>query len=156
MERLSGKRLSCLIFFITGLSGGIMLGAIATAVYAGHQLEQAYSQVTVLQVSLKEKDDRLKKLEDLANPKKQIIKNVEIILQFEGDDLEKTYITQAIKDKYICVVGKEIRTVDPDILPEVIDNRILLINKHRFKVTVQRIVLSDVLKIWAVANPIKE
>lgn len=156
MGRLTVGRFSCLVFLITGLAGGIMLGAIAATAYAGHELDRAYNQVSYLQIALKEKDERLKKLEDLSNPKKHVVRNIEIMLQFDGDDLEKTYIVQAIKNKYFSVVGKEIRTIDPDLLPEVIDNAILQINKRSFKVTVQKIVLSEVLKIWAAAAPLKE
>jgi hypothetical protein len=77
-----------------------------------------------------------------------------VILEFKDlsneqiDLIDTIEIEKAIKEKYASSLGKEIKSLDPDILVQVIDKRILRFDEAEYQLTVNKLVLSDVLKLW--------
>jgi len=45
-------------------------------------------------------------------------------------------------------LGKEVKRLDADILLQVIDKRIMKFNGAEYQLTVNKLVLSDILKLW--------
>jgi hypothetical protein len=45
-------------------------------------------------------------------------------------------------------LGKEVKSLDADILVQVIDKRILRFDDTEYQLTVNKLVLSDILKLW--------
>ena len=46
------------------------------------------------------------------------------------------------------MLGKEVKGLDPDILQQVIDKRILKFDDVEYQLTVNKLILTDVLKLW--------
>lgn len=147
---------SYLIFLLTGFLSGLLLGTILITVYTGHELDKSYQQINELQTTVKEKDARLEKVEDASNKKRFIIKKIHVELQLEGDELEKSSLVKHIKERYYIILGKEVKDLDPDLLVGIIDNRIMRLDSRSFKLIVQRIVISDVLKVWVTATVLRD
>jgi hypothetical protein len=82
------------------------------------------------------------------------LKDVFVILEFndlsdeQADLIDNIEIEKAIKEKYASSLGKEVKNLDADILVQVIDKRILRFDEAEYQLTVKKLVLSDVLKLW--------
>lgn len=82
------------------------------------------------------------------------MKDVFVILEFndlsdeQADLIDNIEIEKAIKEKYASSLGKEVKNLDADILVQVIDKRILRFDEAEYQLTVKKLVLSDVLKLW--------
>lgn len=144
-----------LFFLLTGFLGGLWLGAILVTTHIGHELDSSYQQIKTLQTTLKEKDARLEKLEVSSKQKGPVIKKIEVDLLYEGDQLDKAALANHIKEQYYMLFGKEVSTLNPDLITGVIDNRIVRFDDRHFKLTVRKIVISDILKIWVTASLLK-
>jgi hypothetical protein len=155
MGRVNDRRAAYFLFLLTGFLSGLLLGTTLVTTYMGYKLDKSYEQVNSLQIAVKEKDDRLEKLEESINTKKFIIKKIEVVLQFEGDALEKTFLIKYIKDRYYSLLGKEVSSIDPDLISEVIDHRIVRVSSRDYKLVSFKIVVSDVLKVWVTAAELK-
>jgi hypothetical protein len=107
-----------------------------------------------LEHTISDKDEKLSKLEKSINNANIVLKDIYIILEFtnlskeQTDQIDNIKIEKAIKEKYASSLGKEIKSLDADILVQVIDKRILKFNSTEYQLTVKKLVLSDVLKLW--------
>ena len=45
-------------------------------------------------------------------------------------------------------LGKEIKSLDAEILEQVIDKRILKLNNGEYQISVSKLMLTDILKLW--------
>jgi len=86
--------------------------------------------------------------EESVNNRKFVIKSIEINLIYDGDEIDELALEKHIKDKYNNLLGKEVKNVDIDMVGEVIDKRIMKLEDREFKLKVNKILLSEVLKIW--------
>ena len=49
-------------------------------------------------------------------------------------------------------LGKKVNDIDTDLVLEMLDNRIVRMDSIHYKLTVQRIILSDILQLWMKAT----
>jgi len=95
---------------------------------------------------------------------KTIQETVEIIIK------RTPFIEEAMQEKLINVsslariiepevsqlLGKEVKTIDTDILQEVIDKRIITINNKQYELKILKIILTDILEMWIEIKPINK
>lgn len=155
MGRIISKKNAYLLFLFTGFISGLVIGATAVTIYIGHRLDISHLQINELRISAREKDAQLEKLEESWKKKKFIIKKIDVDLQFDGDELEKTTLVKHIKEQCYVLIGKEVKDIDPDLLANSIDNRIVRLDDRSVKLAVQKLILSDVLKICITATLIR-
>ncbi|MDT8902124.1 hypothetical protein [Anaeroselena agilis] len=148
MDRLSSRRYALPVCLLAGLFSGFLLGAILVAALLGYRLDESLQRISSLQAAVNEKDARLAKLEESVNKRKYILRRVEVVLSFSGDEMEKTALDKYIKSRYSGLVGKEVGSIDAELAAEVVDNRVVRINNRDYRLTVGKIVVADVLKIW--------
>ncbi|MFA6984570.1 MAG: hypothetical protein WC276_11540, partial [Sedimentibacter sp.] len=90
-----------------------------------------------------------------------VLKDTSVILEFTNlskeqiDMIDNIEIEKAIKEKYASSLGKEIKSLDADILVQVIDKRILRFDNTEYQLTVNKLVLSDILKLWVGVSPLE-
>lgn len=142
------KGIKFLVTLVTGMVTGTMIGIIVISMLISYRIEQYHERINYLESIIEDKDTRLKKLEESINNKKYILKDVEIILIHEGDEIEKITLEKHIKEKYSKLLGKEVKGIDTDMAVEIINNRIMIIEDSKFKLKVDRLVLTEVLSIW--------
>ncbi len=154
MDRLSRQRYALPVCLLTGLFGGVLIGASLVTLLLGYRLDDSLQRISHLQAAVNEKDARLAKLEESVNKKKFILRRIEVVLHFSGDETEKTALDKYVKERYSNLVGKEVGSIDTDLVAEVIDNRVVRINNRDYRLTAGRILVADVLKIWVTAVPL--
>ncbi|HZK56864.1 MAG TPA: hypothetical protein VFD17_01035 [Clostridia bacterium] len=156
MGKLKKGPLKFIICFITGLLSGVLMGAVALSVIVSYRMDNYYKQVSYLENIIRDKDERLEKLEKSINTQYLVIKDIEINLIFgkggNNDEIIKIEIEKTIKEKYNTLLGKEVKTVDAHMVVEVVDKRILKIEDKEYKLQVDKLILSEIMSIWVKAN----
>jgi hypothetical protein len=142
------------ICFIAGLLWGTVIGSLSISVLVGYRMDAFHEKIAYLEHTIADKDEKLSKLEKSINNADVVLKDIYIILEFNNlsveqiDQIDNIEIEKAIKEKYASSLGKEIKSLDADILVQVIDKRILKLNSSEYQLTVKKLVLSDILKLW--------
>ena len=150
-----------IICFTTGLLWGTLAGSLGISLLVSHRMEGFYEKIAYLEHTIEDKDEKLDKLEKSINNANIVLKDVSVVLEFTNlseeqlDLLDNIEIEKAIKEKYASSLGKEIRSLDADILVQVIDKRILRFKNADYQLTVNKLVLSDILKLWVSVSPLE-
>ncbi|NLJ34217.1 MAG: hypothetical protein GX349_06480 [Firmicutes bacterium] len=147
-----------LFCFAVGLMAGILLGAVALNILVSHRIDSYHKTIAQLRADIRDKDSRLEKLEQSLNTQKYLLQAVEVTLLFgqdgkngaivEVDEMERMEIESNIKEKYVSLLGKEVDTIDVDMVAEVVDRRIFKIGTREYVLHVVRLILSETLRIW--------
>ncbi|NMA03783.1 MAG: hypothetical protein GX925_03650, partial [Clostridiales bacterium] len=109
MGKLRKRALKFIICFITGLLTGTLIGVVALSVLVSFRMDNYYKQLSYLENIIRDKDERLEKLEKSINTQYLVIKDIEINLIFEkgenDDEIIKMEIEKTIKEKYKTLLG---------------------------------------------------
>ncbi|WP_129595684.1 hypothetical protein [Anaerophilus nitritogenes] len=148
MGQIKSIHFKYLISIISGIIIGIIIGAFIIITLVSYRVDQYYEEIQKLTISIEEKNERLKKLELSINSQKLILKDIQIILINEEDEIDKITIEKYAENKYHKLLGREVETIDADIIEEIIDKRIFKISNKEYHLQVTKIFLTDILKIW--------
>lgn len=148
MDGLGRGKFKYFICLITGIISGILIGMISINALIGYRVDQYHYQIKYLNSIIDDKDVKLKKLEETINKNKFIIKDIKVILMYDGDDLDKLTLKEHIIEKYDNLLGKEVKDVDIELISGIIDNRIMKIDNAQYKLKVNRIFLTEELILW--------
>lgn len=152
MAKIKVKKLKYLTILFTGLISGFLLGCVCVTALVGYRIDKYHERISYLEWIIDDKNTKLEKLEESVNKKRFIVSDIEVYLVFAGDDLERISLVKHIKAKYNHLIGKEVRNIDADSLETILDNRIFKLGNKEYKLNVNKLVLSDVLKIWVEAR----
>ncbi len=148
MGQLKKKGQKFILCFIAGLVTGLLIGTAILSIIVSYRMDMHYKKIAYLETTIQDKNARLEKLEKSINTQYIILKDIEIILIFDGDEMDKIEIEKAIKEKYSTLLGKEVKNIDPDILIEVADKRILKIEDREYRLHINKLILTEILKIF--------
>ena len=143
-----------IICFVTGLLWGVIIGAVSISMLVSYRMDSFYERIAYLENTIADKNEKLAKLEKSINNSNIILKDIEIELEFGGlsseqiNQIDSIEIEKTIKEKFRPLLGKEVKGLDPDILQQVIDKRILKFDDVEYQLTVNKLILTDVLKLW--------
>lgn len=141
-----------IICFVTGLLAGVLIGIVALSIIVSYRMDNYYKQISYLENIIRDKDERLEKLEKSINTQSHIIKEIEVNLIFDkggnNDEIDEMEIEKVIKEKYNTLLGKEVKLVDAHIVVEVVDKRILKIQSGDYKLQVDKLILTEIMSIW--------
>lgn len=161
MGKMKNSVYPSVICFVTGLLWGVIIGAISISVLVSYRMDSFYERITYLENTISDKDEKLARLEESINNSNIILKDIDIELEFgelsadQIDKIDNMKIEKAIKEKYGALLGKEIKDFDADILLQVIDKRILKFEGGEYQLTVNKLVLTDILKLWVEVSPVE-
>ena len=150
-----------IICFIIGLLWGTVIGSLGISMLVGYRMDIFYEKIAYLEHTIDDKNEKLDKLEKSINNSNIVLKDISVILEFANlsqekvDQIDNIEIEKAIKEKFNPSLGKEIKNLDADILVQVIDKRILKFNNAEYQLTVNKLVLSDILKLWVGVSPLE-
>ena len=147
MEQVKKIRFKSILCFIVGLITGVIIGIILINTFISYRMDMFYEKITYLENTIENKNAQLEKLEKSINNRNFILKDIEVILIFDGEDIDKIEIEKSIKEKYNGLLGKEVKNIDADIITKVVDSRILKIEDREYKLHVNKLILSEVLKL---------
>lgn len=142
------------ICFITGLLWGTVIGSVGISTLVSYRMDNFYEKIAYLEHTITDKNEKLEKLEKSINNSNIVLKDISIVLKFTNlseeqiNQIDSIQIEKAIKEKFRTLIGKEIKNLDADILMQVIEKRILKFNNAEYQLTVDKLILSDVLKLW--------
>ena len=140
--------------FIVGIIIGIIIGAGAMIVVVSYRVDSYYERIVYLENIIQDKNAILEKLEKTSRPRSFVIRSIEVNLEFDGDDIDRANIEKSIKQKYITLLGKEVKNVDAELIVQVVDNRTFKIADKEYRLGVSKLIISDVLKLWVVVKPL--
>jgi len=147
-------RAAFLTVFTTGFLCGLLLGIVGHNALISSYVDEYHRQLNTLQAALKDSETRLSELEESMNKRSFVVKDVKIYLDFEGDALERVTLEEVLEDKYRKLIGKEVRSVDVDLLAEVADKRILRLNNKQYQSRIDKLVVSETVQIWLQVRPL--
>ncbi|MBH1942566.1 hypothetical protein I5677_16865 [Mobilitalea sibirica] len=156
MEQIKSFTAKLKFCFVTGMMAGIIMGSTAISMIVSYRVDLYHKNIAYLETTIEDKNARLEKLEATINTKELILKDIEVLLEFDGDEMDKIIIEKNINDKYNTLLGKEVKNIDADIVIEVVDNRIFMIEDREYQLHVNKLVLTEVLKIWIMVHPLNE
>ena len=154
MNPLKKKGLKLKSCFIAGIIIGILIGTAAFNVIVSYRMDQFYKRIAYLEQTIQDNNTVLEKFEKNINTWSLVIKGIEVVLVFDGDEIDRLHVEKSIKDKYRTLLGKEVKKADPDLIIEVVDKRILKLNDKEYKLKVNKLILTEVLKIWISVEPV--
>lgn len=155
MAQLKSASFKFILCFTAGLLAGVLLGAIILSTLVSYKLDEQYKKITYLENTIQDKDAKLKKFEESINNRSIVLKDIEVELDFDGDEIDKIDIEKAIKEKYTSLLGKEVKSLDEDLIVEVVDKRIFKIEDREFKLQVSRLILTEILRISVIVEEIE-
>ncbi|MFZ5968334.1 MAG: hypothetical protein ACOYVK_14320 [Bacillota bacterium] len=148
MGRVNLAKWKYFISIMTGIIIGIIIGAFMIIALVSYRVDKYCEEIQKLNAAIEERDERLEKLEQSINSKKLILKDIKIVLIHDGDEIDKITIEKYAEDKYCKLLGREVKTIDVDILEEIIDKRIFKVANKEYRLKVTKIILTDILEIW--------
>ena len=149
MKKTEKVSILCLLCFITGSISGFLAGVAGLSMLVGHRIDKYHQEISRLETVIEDRDMRLKKLEESINKKKPVIRSIELELVLEeGDEMDRITVEKFIKQKYSGLLGKEVKDVDMEIIEQVVDKRIFRIHDRAYKLSVSKVMVSEILKIW--------
>lgn len=141
-----------LFTLLTGLIAGIIAGALLITSLVSYRMDKLYENLANLEKEISDRDAKLKKLEESINTMYFVLQDIEIVVEFSEedmeDDMDKIEIEKAIKEKYTELLGKEVKSIDPDLVVKVIDGRIFKLEGKEYRLKVNKLLLSEILKLW--------
>lgn len=142
------------IFLGTGFILGILIGIIFITLIVSYKIDEFHEQVHHLQSAIADREVRLQKLEEVINHRRYLVKDINIRLEFDGDYLERLSLEKALKDRCNILLGKEVKTIDWDLVIAMIDNRILRLQNIEYQAHVNRLVIAEVVQLWILVKQI--
>ena len=156
MNPLKNKGLNLKSCFFTGIIIGILIGAAAFNIMVSYRLDSLYKRIAYLEQIIDDKNAVLEKFEKNINTKSLRIKRIEVVLVFDGDEIDQINIEKSIKDRYSALLGKEVNKIDSDLIIEVVDKRIMKISDKEYKLKVNKLILTEEMKIWISVEPVSQ
>ena len=140
-------------FFFSSLTLGILLGAICTMTLIGHKVDELYYKNKLLELQLESTTVELEQVKaSLSKSKVLVVTKIvsEIKLppeRFTSQEADKIKLAlnKEIMKHYKPLVGKTLKSLDPAMLPKIIDGRIMEIEQKQYKVYVKSMVLSETI-----------
>lgn len=151
MGPIKEKHFGYLVSLTTGIIIGTLIGTFLYTILISYRLDENYKNIVSLESIIQEKDAKLENLEKFINAQDMVLQDIEINLMLPKekiDEHDKIDIEKAIKEKYNTLLGKEVKSIDSDILVEVVDKRILKIEKKEYRLYVERLILTETLKLY--------
>jgi len=152
------KSFKFLIIFITGFICGFVFGSSAINALVSYRIDAYIEKIKYLESEIEEKNIKLEKYQESINNKKFILRSIELnikLSKINEEEIDLILVEKSIKEKYKELLGKEVKSIDIDLVAEVIDKRILKIDGKEYQLKVDKILLSDILKLWITIIPIE-
>lgn len=154
MGKIKNRNYPFTICFMTGLVWGIIIGAVSVSTIVSVRMDVFYEKIAYLENTITDKEEKLSKLEKSINNNSTVLKDIEVILEFVNfseeqiNQIDNIEIEKSIKEKFRSSLGKEVKSLDAELLHQVIDKRILKFDGSEYQLTVNKLVLTDILKLW--------
>lgn len=143
------KRSQIIAFFLLGF----VLGTLFSTLQIGNNIDRLSQENNELRLQLDNTQAELTELKEkrLEN-KGYVVTKIETEISIISEDLTsaeieklKIPISKEITKHYKSLVGSKVDSLNPTLLPKLIDGRLFKINEKYYKIFVKTIVLTDTL-----------
>ena len=149
-----------LIFPATLVLLGVLLGAAATAVLIGAQLDDLHMENLSLQANLAAMDAQVQQLQQ--TPKKRVISRINTKVNFIDTDHWDEFTRSAIElsvDKHlrewlVGLNGQTVTEVNYLLIPQIVDNREIEVDKQKMRLVVKMVVISETVTVYVDVLPL--
>lgn len=142
-----------------GILSGVIIGVTLLNMLISYRIDVYCERIKYLENIIEDKEVRLAKLEESINNERLILKEIEIVIvsgeETEENHIDKMTLEKYIKEKYNDMLGKEVKNIDMDLIEQVIDKRIMKLDEREYQLYINKVVLTEVLKIWVIAEKIE-
>lgn len=139
------KRAYWKIYFILF---GFLLGLVTMNLFQAHTIDRLHRVQANLTNQLLDKEIKLQKFNENANIQRAfIVKNLNIQVDFEGNPRVIEDIEATIKFYLNDLVGREVSTIDGDMIYKIIHNRILELDEKKITLTMNYIIISETISV---------
>lgn len=143
-----------LIFWAALILLGMLLGAAATAVLVSAQLDDLHMQNLSLQANLAAMDAQVQQLQQ--TPKKRVISRINTKVNFvdaaHWDGFTKSTIELSvekhIREWLVGLYGQAVTEVNYLLIPQIIDNREIEIDKQKMRLVVKMVIISETVTVY--------
>jgi hypothetical protein len=104
MGKLKEGALKFVICFITGFLAGVLAGIAVLSVIVSYRTDNYYKQISYLEHIIRDKDERLEKLEKSINTQNHIIKDIEVNLIFDKNGDNDEIDSSSLSSRIVCIL----------------------------------------------------
>lgn len=149
---MSFIRYSVIASFIVG----ILAGAAVINIVCGKHIDHAELEIERLHSQLEEQSEQIATLEEtLAEQEEFAVTEIEVHVTFkdkkQNDELNTLGIQKSVKDLLKTVRGREVSTLDPMLIFNIVDGRSLQVADTEFIVTVKSVLVWEKLVMYVEA-----
>jgi hypothetical protein len=129
---------------------GILVGATALNLVSGTHLDKAQLEIERLNAQMAEQAEQIKALEEtIAEQENVAVTEIEVNVSFKdpkhNDELNTLQIEKTIKELLKTVRGREVSTLDPMLVFNIVNGRSVAVSSIEFTVTVKSLLVSEKL-----------
>lgn len=150
-----------LICSITGLLTGILIGCTVMGALISYRIDSYHEKIVSLENTVEEnkiKYTKLKESLEELDKAKLIVEDIIVYLIYdddiEEDNFNKIEFERYVKSQYENILGKEVDTLDMELLVEVVDRDVFILEEKEYTLKVEKILLSKTFKIWVTIKQI--
>ena len=136
---------------------GILVGAACFNLLTGHRLDKAELEIRQLRAELDDKTEQLANLEKklAVKNKASVVEDVDVQVIFK-DEYEKIEISSAVEKLLKSVQGKEVKSLDPLLVANIVDGRTISTASHKYTLFVKGTLISETIIMYVEAKQIFE
>jgi hypothetical protein len=132
---------------------GLLVGAATLNLVCGKHLDQTKLDIEKLQEKLADQNEQIITLEKtIEQSQVLVITGIEVHVRFKDEDLNEDYnileIEKAVKQLVKDIRGKEVSSLDPLLIKNIIEGRTIKISNEEFLLSVKSLLISEKLIIY--------
>ncbi|MDI9515266.1 MAG: hypothetical protein GX384_02155 [Clostridiaceae bacterium] len=154
MGGIRTKKPAIIIGFYTGVITGVLIGLAVMTTIVSYRLENFHRMNAYLESVITEKNAQLEQLEKSVNKGKYIVKSIDVVFLCDYEGVDILLFETELKKKYNALLGKEVKTLDAEMIAEVADKRIFRLDNGQYQLFVKKLILAENLKIWVEIHPL--
>lgn len=141
---------------------GFLLGSAGTIASIGLQVDELTNAKEILEEELSATQAELAQIRDsLSQHQEPVVTSLAIKIEFTDlkllrleEDTIRLGIEKQIKEILKNLMGKKLKDLDPSLIPLIVENRLIEIEGHTFKVKVKLLVITEKIYITLQAQNI--
>lgn len=102
-----------------------------------YRLENFHRMNAYLESVITEKNAQLEQLEKSVNKGKYIVKSIDVVFLCDYEGVDILLFETELKKKYNALLGKEVKTLDAEMIAEVADKRIFRLDNGQYQLFVK-------------------
>ncbi|MDO9536680.1 MAG: hypothetical protein Q7J85_15445 [Bacillota bacterium] len=145
------KRYSALFFL------GILLGMLIMHSFQGRELEKLYWEKENLKVELYENREQMKKMQELHKTLlPSVVREIKLEINIDDNNFVEPALRHEIYDLVKGILGQEVQALPYPLALNILDNRIVELDKKRYNLDVEAIILGETMVYYLKAQKLAE